>query len=96
MSGQFTLRAEYVGAIRWSRRGSYGEAGCKDAECGCSLCGQPIGVSEDDPRWETHDEFCADCDLCRDQVPIMLWRGSGKRTEQAQFHTRCFTKVAIL
>jgi hypothetical protein len=87
------LRAESAGAIRWSRRGSCGDPGCKDAECCCALCGLPIGVAEDDPRWETHDEYCGDCDLCRDQVPLMLFRGSGKRMQQAQFHTRCFEKV---
>lgn len=53
------------------------------------LCGQPIGVSEDDPRWEHHDEFCSDCELCRDQVPLILFRGEGKDMLQAQFCTQC-------
>lgn len=54
----------------------------------------PIGVAEDDPRWDAHDEYCDDCDLCRDRVPIILWRGKGKAMEQAQFHNQCFTKIA--
>jgi len=47
-------------------------------------------------RWDNHDEFCSDCDLCRDQVPIMLFRGEGKDTEQASFHTACFEKILFV
>jgi len=83
-----------VRPIRWSSRGSCGNSGCPDPECCCAVCGLPIGVSEDDPRWDSHDEWCDDCDLCRDRVPIMLFRGEGKATMQAQFHTRCFEAVA--
>jgi len=86
----FGIRPEAATQIRWSTRGSCGNAGCTDPECRCALCGQPIGVAEDDPRWGFHDEFCNDCDLCRDQVPVMLFRGDGKQMEQAQFHTCCF------
>ena len=94
MSANFAIKARYAGQIRWSKRGSCGNPGCKDPECGCALCGLPIGVPEDDPRWEKHGEWCNDCDLCRDQVPLMLFRGEGKATEQAQFHNRCFEKIA--
>ena len=90
----FTIKQRYAGAIRWSTRGTCAIAGCKDPECCCSLCGQPIGVPEDDPRWEDHDEDCCDCDLCRDQVPIILFRGEGKNMTQATFHTACFHKIA--
>lgn len=90
----FSVKSRFAGAIRWSRRGSCSEPGCKDPECGCSICGEPIGVSEDDPRWESHPEYCGDCELCRDQVPIILFRGEGEAMEQAQFHAACFEKVA--
>jgi len=94
MSADFGIKARYAGAIRWSKRGSCAEPGCKDPECCCGLCGEPIGVPEDDPRWDDHDEWCGDCDLCRDRVPLMLFRGEGKQMEQAQFHTTCFEKIA--
>jgi hypothetical protein len=96
MSSPFIIKPEYIGAVRWFERGYCGEAGCRDAACCCSLCGQPIGAADDDPKWETHDEYCVDCDLCRDQAPIMLWRERGKRTEQAQFHIRCFEKIIFV
>lgn len=91
---EFALRAEHVKEIRWSRRGSCGSAGCTDPECCCAVCGKPIGVAEEDPRWEDHPEDCYDCDLCRDQVPVILFRGERKATLQAQFHQRCFERVA--
>jgi hypothetical protein len=80
--------------IKWSKRGSCGNAGCKDPECCCALCGLPIGVSEADPRWDEHDEWCDDCDLCRDRVPIILFRGEGEEMDQAQFHQKCFETIA--
>lgn len=90
----FGLKPETAGAIRWSARGSCGDAGCPDPGCGCSLCGEPIGVSEDDPRWANHDdECCGACELCEDSVPIMLFHGEGKSMTQATFHTKCFQKV---
>lgn len=89
----FVLKKRYQGRIRWSRRGSCGNPGCKDSECGCSLCGKPIGVSEDDPRWDDHDDWCGDCELCRDQVPLILFHGEGKRVEQAQFCHACAEKI---
>lgn len=93
MSASFVLKPQYAGSIRWSSRGTCGNPGCTDPECGCSFCGAPIGVSEDDPRWDAHDEWCSDCPLCRDQVPTMLFRGEGKATEQAQFHLNCFERI---
>lgn len=91
----FQIKARYAARIRWSKRGSCGEAGCTDPECGCALCGLPVGVPDDDPRWYDHPEWCPDpeCALCCDQVPIILFRGAGKETEQAQFHDACFRKI---
>ena len=87
---QFSISAEHAAKIRWSARGSCGNSGCTDPECGCSICGKPIGVPEDDPRWETHDEYCDGCDLCVDEVPLIMWKEDvDGRTLQAQFHTDC-------
>jgi hypothetical protein len=90
----FKLKPETFSVIRWSSRGSCGNSGCKDTECGCAVCGLPIGVSEDDPRWDSHEEYCGGCELCEDEVPMILFRGEGKAMKQAQFHTKCFEKVA--
>jgi hypothetical protein len=89
----FALNPAYAAALKWSVHGSCGEAGCKDPECCCSFCGLPIGVPEDDPRWDDHPEWCNDCDLCRDQVPIRMFRSEGKDTEGVQLHIRCFEKI---
>ncbi len=89
MVADFVLKPQYVNAIHWSRRGACGNAGCKDPECCCAFCRLPIGVSEDDPRWDDHEEWCDDCELCRDRVPLILFRGEGKKMEQAQFHQKC-------
>ncbi len=89
----WVLKSRYAARIRWSRRGSCGNAGCTDPECGCSFCGLPIGVPDDDPRWNDHLDYCDGCELCQDEVPIHLFRGEGKATEGAQFHTACFTKL---
>ena len=92
----FQIRPDYAWQIRWSNRGSCGESGCKDPECGCALCGLPIGVSDEDPRRISHDEeSCLDpkCDLCVDRVPLILFRGEGKHTQQAQFHDACWRKM---
>ena len=96
MTSLFAIRPEFAEAIHWNSRGSCGESGCKDPECCCSLCARPIGVSENDPRWDEHDEYCDDCDLCRDRVPLILFRGEGKAMKQAQFHQRCFEQIAVL
>ncbi len=87
----FVFRPDAV--IRWSTRGSCGNAGCTDPQCCCAVCNKPIGVPDDDPRWEEHDEWCGDCDLCRDQVPIMLFHGEGRTMVQAQFHIECFNAI---
>jgi hypothetical protein len=92
----FTIRPEFVSEIHWNGRGSCGNAGCADPLCCCALCLKPIGVAEDDPRWEEHDEYCDDCDLCRDRIPIIIFRGEGKAMEQAQFHQKCFERIAEL
>lgn len=88
----FEIKPETAGAIAWSK-GSCGNAGCPDLECCCALCREPIGVEDDDPRWDNHDEFCGGCDLCEDSVPIMLFRGEGKAMLQASFHGKCFNKL---
>lgn len=98
MSNQpaFKIRADIAPFVHWSRRGSCGEPGCSDPECCCALCGLPIGISEDDPRCQGHDEeYCCDpnCVICVDSVPLTLWRGEGDATEQAQFHDACFRKM---
>ena len=80
--------------IRWSSRGSCGNPGCTDQECCCSVCGKPIGVSEDDARWNEHSDDCEDCELCRDRVPIILFSGEGEAMQQAQFHQACFERIA--
>ena len=79
--------------IHWSREGSCGNPGCTTVGCGCALCGMPIGVSDDDPRWLSHPEDYDDCELCRDQVPVILFRGEGRAMEQAQFHVHCFGEI---
>lgn len=86
----FGIHPEVMPFVRWSLRGTCGNRGCADPECCCALCNTPIGVSDDDPRWNDHEEWCNDCDLCRDSIPIMLFRGEGKQMEQASFHTKCF------
>jgi hypothetical protein len=79
--------------IRWSS-GSCGQSGCADPECVCALCAQPIGIAEDDPRRNDHDDECCDpdCPICSDDVPIILFRGEGKDMQQAAFHHACFAK----
>ena len=89
----FQILPEFAERIFWNKRGTCGNAGCTDPECCCSLCARPIGVDEEDPRWDTHDEYCEDCELCRDRVPAMLFRGEGKETEGAQFHWNCFIRM---
>jgi hypothetical protein len=80
--------------VRWSK-GSCGTPGCKDPECVCALCAQPIGTSEEDPRWDSHPDYCCSCQLCEDQVPIILFHGDsdGREMRQAALHARCFQKL---
>lgn len=83
---------ERINEVRWSR-GSCGEAGCADPDCVCALCARPIGISEDEPRWRDHEADCFGCELCEDDVPVILWRGEGKNTREARFHVRCFERL---
>jgi hypothetical protein len=83
---------ERMAEVRWSK-GSCGVSGCSDPECVCALCAQPIGTPENSPLWEGHDEDCDGCELCMDEVPIILFRGEGKDMTQAAFHTECFKKL---
>jgi hypothetical protein len=92
----FYYEVVMIPEIRWSSRGSCGNSGCKDPECGCSVCGLPIGVAEDDHRLESHPDYCDGCELCQDQVPFILFQGDGEGMEQAQFHTVCFNRLVEL
>ncbi|HEV1992466.1 MAG TPA: hypothetical protein VGR34_06345 [Candidatus Dormibacteraeota bacterium] len=83
---------EHIIEVRWSR-GSCGVSGCAHPECVCALCAQPIGIPESDPRWAGHGEDCFGCELCDDEVPIILFRGEGRDMTQAAFHSRCFEKL---
>ena len=89
-----SLKIDDTQILRWSD-GSCGNSGCTDPECCCAVCGKPIGVSESDPRWDTHDECCGGCELCQDSVPFMLFRGEGKDMKQAAFHDACFEKILV-
>ena len=80
--------------LRWSE-GSCGNSGCTDAECCCAVCALPIGVADSDPRWDSHGEDCAGCELCNDSVPIILFQGEGKDMKQAAFHDACFQKILM-
>jgi len=86
---------ERAAEIRWSK-GSCGVSGCSDPECVCALCAQAIGIKETDPRWDGHDPDCFGCKLCEDEVPMILFRGEGKKMKQAAFHTKCFEKLLAL
>jgi hypothetical protein len=85
---------ERISEVRWSS-GSCGNPGCTDPECCCALCARPIGIPDDDTRWENHDEDCFGCELCEDNVPSVLFRGKGKNAKQAAFHTACFEKLIL-
>lgn len=78
--------------IRWSK-GSCGESGCADPDCVCALCAQPIGIAEEDPRRNDHDEECCGCPICEDDILMLLFRGEGKHMTQAAFHHKCFEKL---
>jgi hypothetical protein len=91
---KFAIRENCAGRILWHVRSHCSEPGCRDPLCVCSLCGEPIGTPDDDPRWDQHNEdYCGDCDLCRDQVPLMLFQGEGRAMKRAQFHRRCFETI---
>ena len=95
MQQQFKLNSLAL-TIRWSSRGSCGEAGCADEDCVCALCGKPIGIPEEDPRWLAHGVGeCFGCELCADQIPSMLFRGEGKDMQQAAFHHACFERLLL-
>jgi hypothetical protein len=81
--------------LRWSH-GSCGVPGCADPECCCAVCALPIGIPEDDPTRDDHDqEFCGGCPVCIDDVPTILFRGEGKDMVQAAFHAECFEKLLL-
>jgi hypothetical protein len=78
--------------LRWSP-GSCGNAGCKDESCVCAVCALPIGVPEDDPRWDNHPDYCDGCEVCEDEVPVMLFRKD--ENTQAAFHAACFRRISV-
>ena len=80
--------------LRWSN-GSCGNPGCTDPECCCAVCGRPIGTSEEVLQQSGHDPDCGGCEMCKDQVPFILFRGEGELMVQAAFHDACFRKVLI-
>jgi hypothetical protein len=80
------IKPQYANAIKWSK-GSCGNSGCTEDSCACSFCGGPIGIPQDDPRRDNPDEYCVGCEICEDDVPLMLF--DSKRNLQAQFHRRC-------
>ena len=87
------LNPALMDTVRWST-GSCGVSGCADAECVCGLCAKPIGIPEDDPRRDAHDQFdCAGCEICEDDVPTILFRGEGKDMKQSAFHDKCFHRL---
>jgi hypothetical protein len=90
---KFAIRENCAARILWHVRPACGELGCKDPQCVCSLCGEPIGTPKHDLRWGTHPKYCDGCDVCRDQVPLMLFRGEGRAMKRAQFHGRCFETI---
>lgn len=90
----FTINPEYADRIHWSL-GSCGQSGCTDPECCCALCRKPIGVADDDSRWQEHDADCVGCELCEDAVPLILFRGKGKAMQQAAFHGKCFDQILL-
>lgn len=92
---KLNLNPELMATVRWST-GSCGNPGCKDAECVCALCAQPIGIPEDDLRRDVHDQFdCAGCEICEDDVPTILFQGEGENMRQAAFHNACFSKLLV-
>jgi len=88
------IKIDISKVLRWSA-GSCGRSGCTDDSCVCAVCALPIGVDEDDPRWYSHSEYCDGCELCIDDVPIIIFRGEGKEMEQAAFHSACFQTLAV-
>ena len=78
--------------LRWSE-GGCGISGCSGPDCVCALCAQPIGLKEDDPRWQHHSEHCGGCDLCEDSVPTIIFRGDREHMRQAALHSRCLAKL---
>jgi len=80
--------------LRWSH-GSCGEPGCADPECCCAVCALPIGTSDEVLEQNGHDPECFGCEMCKDQVPLILFRGEGKDMVQASFHNACFESILL-
>lgn len=88
------LDPEKMKSVRWSK-GSCGRSGCSDPECVCASCAKPIGIDEEDAHRSGHDEDCLGCEICQDDVPIILFRGHGKFSVQAAFYHKCFEKLLV-
>lgn len=87
------LNPELMLTVRWTSRGSCGVPGCAEPDCVCALCAKPIGIPENDPRRDSHYEDCYGCEICEDDVPMMLFCGQGKDCAQAAFHNACFKRL---
>lgn len=83
MDSSFQMTPEIEAQLRFSARGSCGAPGCKDPDCCCSLCGEPIGIPENDP----HYDECEGCSACG-EIAILLFRTEAENyvTGQAQLH----------
>jgi hypothetical protein len=75
------IRIDDSKIVRWSG----GSCDNADDSFVCAVCGLPIGVSEDDPKWDG-----------RDQVPMIIFRGEGEDVEHATFHHGCFEQISIV
>jgi hypothetical protein len=88
-----TIQPWALHELRWSKH--YYEEG--HPKCICSLCGEVIGVPDDDPRKLAHDpDFCdaqttGDCDLC--EIAIRIFKGEGRDCVAQQYHFKCFIRV---
>jgi hypothetical protein len=71
-------------AIEWFRGYSPQEG---DPDCKCSWCRQVIGKSE--VKWPDDEDDEED----EPEIAIRLWRGSGRKMEEARFHSHCFNDV---
>lgn len=73
--------------LEWSRRSP--QEG--EPDCTCMLCGEVIGVPDDDPRKYEHEDYCTGCPVC--DIALRMWRGKGKNMVEQRYHVRCFEKV---
>ena len=83
------IKPEYRDQLVWDF-GYHKEEG--EDDCTCMLCGCRIGVAEEDPLWDVHEEDCAGCLLC--DIAVRIWIQHPERgTGGARFHPDCFGKI---